>query len=78
MELLAINVYDPAAMVQAFAESKKLSFLLLLDPQEKLDQIYINSGVPTTFFTDAAGVIRAIKDGAFLNAAEIDDMFNSY
>jgi peroxiredoxin len=78
MELLAINVYDPAAMVQAFAESEKLTFMLLLDPQEKLNQIYINSGVPTTFFADAAGVIRAIKDGAFLNTTEIDDMFNSY
>ncbi len=78
IELLAINVYDPAAMVEAFAESKKLSFILLLDPQEKLNQIYINSGVPTTFFVDAAGVIMAIKDGAFLNTVEVDDMFNSY
>jgi peroxiredoxin len=76
--LLAISVYDSENMLKAFAEGKGLGFTLFPDPEKKLDKAYVNAGVPTTFFVDQGGVIRAIKDGGFENVAEIDTLYNSY
>ena len=76
--LLALNVYDSSNLIRPFSATKKLTFPLLIDPDKRLNQIYINSGVPTTFFIDKEGVIRAIKDGGFENVGEIEEMYNSY
>lgn len=76
--LMAINVYDTVDLIRAFAESKGLTFILLVDVEKKLNIAYVHAGVPTTFFIDGEGIIQAIKDGAFENTAEIENIYNSY
>jgi peroxiredoxin len=76
--LLAISVYDSENILKAFAEAKGLTFSLFADPEKKLDKAYVNAGVPTTFFIDQNGVVKAIKDGGFENVEEIDTLYNSY
>lgn len=76
--LMAVNVYDSDAMITAFADSKGLTFPLLIDTGKKLNKAYTNCGVPTTFFIDGDGVVKAIKDGGFGNDSEIEDMYQSY
>lgn len=76
--LLAVDVYDPKENIQAFAAAKNLTFTILIDPEKIMNNAYVNSGVPTTYFIDKDGVVREIKDGMFENAQEIVDMVNSY
>lgn len=78
MALLAINTYDSGKMIKAYAEAKLLTFTLLVDPERKLDRAYIIAGVPTTFFLDQHGVIKAIKDGSFESVADVEELYNSY
>jgi peroxiredoxin len=78
ISLLAISVYDSENMVKAFTEAKGLTFSLFIDPEKKLDKAYVDAGVPTTFFVDQNGVIRAIKDGGFESVEDIDTLYNSY
>ena len=76
--LLAINVYDSNKIIKAFANANALTFTLLVDPDKKLDRAYVIAGVPTTFFVDQYGVIRAIKDGGFESISEIEELYDSY
>ncbi len=76
--LIGINTSNSVAMVRSYASSKKLQFILLVDTGRRLDPSYSITGVPTTFFLDGKGVIKAIKDGAFESMAELEEMYNSY
>jgi len=78
VQVIAISVYDSENMIKAFAIAKGLTFSLLVDTGKNLNKSYIIAGVPTTFFIDQNGVIRAIKDGGFQNVAEIDALYDSY
>jgi peroxiredoxin len=75
---LAINSYDTKEVLEAYKTGQKLTFSILVDPNKRLNRSYIICGVPTTFFLDEEGIVRAIKDGGFESAAEIEIMLNSY
>jgi peroxiredoxin len=75
--VLAINVYDRDEVIRAYAQNNKLSFMLLVDQDKKLNQSYIICGVPTTFFIDIERVVRKIQDGAFNTVEEIDNILES-
>jgi peroxiredoxin len=76
--IVAISVYDSENMLKAFGTARGLTFSLLVDPGKNLNKSYIIAGVPTTFFIDQSGIIKAIKDGSFENAAEIESILNSF
>jgi peroxiredoxin len=76
--LLAVNVYDPKANIETYVSSKKVNLPILIDPEKKMPEAYVNCGVPTTFFIDKDGVVRTVKDGSFETEQEIEDMVNSF
>jgi peroxiredoxin len=76
--LLGINTSNGVVVVRSYAASSKLSFPLLVDTGKRLNPSYGITGVPTTFFLDGKGIIKAIKDGSFENVAEIEEIYNSY
>jgi peroxiredoxin len=75
--VLAITIYDREEIIRAYVQNNKLSFPIFVDLDKKIDGSYTVSGVPTTYFIDEQGVIKAIKDGAFNNTEEIETMLNS-
>ncbi|GEM_PF-510303 len=72
----SVNKYYVGSMVQ----EKNFTFTVLIDEPGQVGNLYnINEGVPVTYFIDAAGIIRDIKDGAFMNGlSEIENKYNSY
>jgi peroxiredoxin len=78
MVLLAINNYDREAAVKPYIADKGFTYTIVVDPAKKLGKVYTNCGVPTTFFIDGNGVVKAKKDAGFENLEEIEKMFNSY
>jgi peroxiredoxin len=75
--VLAISVYDRDDIIRAYAQNNKLSYTMLVDPDKQLNKSYVVHGVPTTFFIDGDGIVRAIKDGAFNDAEEINTTLKS-
>jgi len=76
--LIGINTTNSAAMVKSFASTNGLSFILLVDTGGTLDKSYSITGVPTTFFLDGQGLVKAIKDGMFESTSEIEELYGSY
>ena len=75
--ILAISVRESAADVESFIESSGLTFPVLLDSEGVVDGVYQPSLFPTTFFIDAEGIIREIKEGRFHNSEEIESILDS-
>ena len=75
--ILAINVRESAADVRSFIESHRLTFPVLLDSEGVVDEVYQPSLFPTTFFVDAEGILRGIKEGRFHNPEEIEAILKS-
>lgn len=74
--VLAVNADEPQDTVQAYVESKALSFIVLLDPGYKIGDVYRVRGYPTSVFVDAEGVVRAIHVGELLETT-IDEKLAS-
>jgi len=75
LAIITINTWDTPEMISKFMENKKLTLPVLIDPEEKLDPIYLKYGVPTTYFLDTEGIVREIKQDIFLSSDEIEAMF---
>ncbi len=56
--VIGVNFDEPAETVRAFQTELGLTFPLLLDPGGPIQSLYRVLAYPTTFFVDAAGVIR--------------------
>ena len=78
MELIAVNEYEKEAVVKSYAEGKNYNFIVISDSDKQLHKGYTNWGVPTTFFIDEEGIIKARKDAAFTSVKEIEEFYNSY
>jgi peroxiredoxin len=65
--VLTINISDRAADIKDYMTSRKATYPVLLDTQGEVTQSYGLLGVPTTFFIDAEGFIKAYQVGAFQN-----------
>jgi len=77
LEILAISVGERAAFVQSFVDRQGVTFPALLDSDEAISEIYQIPRFPTTFFINADGIIKEIKEGRFVSQSEIEYMLNS-
>jgi len=75
--VLAINVTENAAIVKEFVDSRAFTFPVLLDPNGQVSIDYGGLGVPTTFFVDSEGIVRAIEHGAFLSPDELEELLDA-
>ncbi len=66
LKIVAVSVDVPGmeASINAFAEELKLSFEILHDPSQEIEQIYQTTGVPETFIIGRDGKLRRRVIGA--------------
>jgi len=62
--ILGIDNVEPAVRVKPFVERYGITFPILLDQDGTVIEQYRIVGMPTSFFVDRAGVIRASFEGA--------------
>jgi len=70
--ILAVNFEEEPKDVQPYIEKLKLTFPILLDSQGKAADLYHVIGMPTTFFLDKDGIVRAMYIGT-LSEKKLDD-----
>jgi peroxiredoxin len=76
--ILAIDIKESSATVKSCANSKGMTFPILLDTEAEVAQKYcLPSAVPITFFVNTQGVIKARKIGAFTSQKEIENILDS-
>jgi cytochrome c biogenesis protein CcmG/thiol:disulfide interchange protein DsbE len=61
--VLAVNLREPAPTVTAFMREYRLTFPALLDTDGQVSTDYRSSTLPSSFFVDRQGVIRAVYRG---------------
>jgi thiol-disulfide isomerase/thioredoxin len=66
--IIAINVAEDKDTVAPFAKEFNLTFPILLDRNTVVSNSFSVSGLPTSFFIDRNGVIRAVYLGAMYRA----------
>jgi peroxiredoxin len=59
VEFLGVNMQEDKNTVSRFVEQYKLTYPILLDQSGSVAKAYRVSGVPTTYFIDKEGIIRA-------------------
>jgi peroxiredoxin len=64
--VLAIDIGESPSTVREFVKKEGLTFPVLLDIEREVSIEYYVRAIPTTYFIDREGIIRAIKIGAFL------------
>lgn len=64
VEIVAVNVYEPPEKVAEFYQELGLTFPAALDRNGEVSSRYLVRPMPTSFFIDRAGVIRARYFGA--------------
>jgi peroxiredoxin len=75
MVTLAVNI-DPQLDVKGFVDKNKITFPILLDTNDKVNETYQIISIPTTYFIDSNGVIQNKFVGA-MKLADIKDFTNS-
>ena len=76
LAILTVNVGNTMTDVGKFVDTHKYTFPVLLDLDAEVCIDY-RHGAPTTFFIDANGIIREIKDGTFESQDEIENILQS-
>jgi len=71
--VLAINIGESSAQVEAFMQSHDLSLPVLLDAKQAVAQKYNIWSIPTTFFIDKDGIIQEKIVGAFPSKIAIEE-----
>jgi cytochrome c biogenesis protein CcmG, thiol:disulfide interchange protein DsbE len=73
LQVLAVNsaFQDSSADAQAFVRELDLTFPILLDQDGAVSRRYLVRGLPSTFFIDRRGVIRAVIFGGPMSVATI-------
>ena len=74
--ILAVNLGEPAELVQSFMDAFGLTFTVLLDSQHEVGMLYNARLIPTTYFLDKDGIIKDIKIGSFRDKAEIEQILS--
>ena len=70
--LLTVNIKEDASIVRQFMQYYGYSLTVPLDTNGNVSQRYDITGIPTTFFIDADGIIQVRKVGSFLNKEAIE------
>ncbi len=70
--VLTVNLGDSPSEVSRFMQSHQLSLPVLLDTKQSLAQKYNVASIPTTFFIDKDGIIRARIIGGFRSKEAIE------
>ncbi len=70
--IVAVNLRERPEQVLAFGRELGLTFTFVLDKDQKVTEGYQILGLPSSFFVDRNGVIRAVKFGAFASKREIE------
>jgi len=65
LEILGIIHDDTAEGARAFAADQGATWPMLLDPDDVAWEDYLGVGMPTSFFVDANGIVRAFSLGGF-------------
>lgn len=63
LEILGIVHQDSSDAATAFAQQQAATWPLLMDPQDSAWSAYLGVGVPSTYFIDRQGVVRATSLG---------------
>jgi len=71
--VLAINIGESSAKVEAFMQSHDLSLPVLLDTNQDTAQAYNIQYIPSTFFIDKDGIIQEKTIGAFPSKIVIEE-----
>ena len=66
--VLAVNNGEDAETIRRYVSEARLSFPILLDTDGSIAQKYRVQGMPTSFFIDRAGIVRAANMGAMSRA----------
>jgi len=61
--VLAVNLQEDPSAVATFMREHQLTFPALLDPDGQVSRIYQAVSLPSSFFVDRRGVIRAVYHG---------------
>ncbi len=77
LAVLTINVGDRASDVKDYVTSRGITYPVLLDPQGQVAQDYGIVGVPTTYFIDGQGILKAYQIGAFQNENAMESAIKS-
>jgi peroxiredoxin len=72
LEILAVNVGEPADRAQAFVEENGFTFPVLLDTEHQVATAYNLRLFPTSFFIDENGIIKAVRTGTFIGREELE------
>ena len=72
IDVVAIYLREDRSLVSDYADRMGLSIRSVPDPIGEISLAYLATSVPTHYFIDAEGVVRAIHKGA-LSPAEIDE-----
>jgi len=70
--VLTVNLGDSPSEVNQFMQNNQLSLPVLLDIKQSLAQEYNVASIPTTFFIDKDGIIRAKIIGSFRSKEAIE------
>lgn len=70
--ILGINQGEPAEMVSEFGNEFDISYPLLVDAGSSVSRLYNVTGLPTTVFIDAGGVVREVVIG-MVSQAVLED-----
>lgn len=58
--LLGINQADPKEDTAPFGKAFQITYPLLFDPGGKVNMAYGVTAIPTTYFLDSTGIVRAV------------------
>jgi peroxiredoxin len=65
--ILAVNI-DPQLDVKGFVDKNGITFPILLDTDDKVNEMYQIISIPTTYFIDSNGIIQNKFTGAMQHA----------
>lgn len=78
LAILAIHVKHGIANTQSWMEDKDYTVRVLLDSTGTAGDAYnVNTGIPKTFFLDAKGIIREVRNTAFSSQSQIEAILDS-
>ncbi|MBM4451556.1 MAG: redoxin domain-containing protein [Chloroflexi bacterium] len=77
LAMLVVNFREDPQTIRNYMNTNGLTFPVLLDLEGQADALYQPQVFPTTYFINANGIIKQIKQGRFNSLEEIEEIINS-